>query len=448
NRFFELLAQSTPGLAMAEGILDLQADVPMPFEIELPVARVHGQIGVPLDREQIARLIEPIGFTCRQATDDVITVVVPTNRPDIRPAPFGIDDVIEEIARTFGYANVPRRVPTWAQPGRLQQVQRDRRRLKDILNGLGSTEGWTNTFVSEQLDAKVGLSGKAVKVSNPLDAEEPYLRRSLLPGLLAALEYNAARRQPSLRLFEVGVVFSHPDDGHPRVVERAGAGGAQQSLLPGERELLGAVFAFEQDDAASAVAAWHVLADAIRLDGIRLRPPAEVTGTPAGLHPTRCAELITPTGSVLGLVGEIDPDVALTFGLTHTAGGATRPRRIGWLEVDLGLLFDETAAPRKRASSSSVSRFPSSDIDLALVVEDRHPADAVADALRSAGGDLVESVVLFDVYRGAGVPEGQRSLAYRLRFCAPDRTLTDQEVGELRQRCIDAATKTFEASLR
>jgi phenylalanyl-tRNA synthetase beta chain len=95
-----------------------------------------------------------------------------------------------------------------------------------------------------------------------------------------------------------------------------------------------------------------------------------------------------------------------------------------------------------------VSRFPSSDIDLALVVEDRHPADAVALALEEAGGELLESVTLFDVYRGTGVAPGQRSLAYRLRFCSPDHTMTDTEVGALRTRCIEAVEQGFGAALR
>jgi phenylalanyl-tRNA synthetase beta chain len=95
-----------------------------------------------------------------------------------------------------------------------------------------------------------------------------------------------------------------------------------------------------------------------------------------------------------------------------------------------------------------VSRFPSSDIDLAFVVADEHPADAVAGALRAAGGELLESVHLFDVYRGAGIEAGARSLAYRLRFCADDRTLTDEEVGALRSSCIDAVTAEFGAVLR
>jgi phenylalanyl-tRNA synthetase beta chain len=104
--------------------------------------------------------------------------------------------------------------------------------------------------------------------------------------------------------------------------------------------------------------------------------------------------------------------------------------------------------PRRLTVGGAISRYPSSDIDLAFVVEDRHPADAVADALRTAAGDLLESVHLFDVYRGAGIDQGARSLAYRLRFCADDRTLTDEEVGGLRTACIDAVAEEFGAVLR
>ena len=220
RRFCQLLGESVPGLTVADGMLDVRADVPEPFVVNVPIARVHSQIGVALGPAEIARLIEPIGFTVleeeRDADDVVVTVEVPTNRPDIRPEPYGIDDVIEEIARTFGYSKVPRRVPTWPQPGRLTPQQRARREVKDVLRGLGASEGWTDTFVSAAAHDDVDLVGPAVLVSNPLDAEKPYLRRSLLPGLLGALAYNAARRQPDVRLFEVGVVFSHPGAGKAR----------------------------------------------------------------------------------------------------------------------------------------------------------------------------------------------------------------------------------------
>ncbi len=456
RRFCELLAETVPRLQVADGMLDVRGDVPEPFVVSVPLGRVHSQIGVALGPVEIARLIEPIGFTVleeeRDTDEGVLTVQVPTNRPDIRSEPYGVDDVIEEIARTFGYSNIPRRVPTWPQPGGLTVLQRSRREVKDVLRGLGVTEGWTDTFVSATAHDDVDLTGPAVRVANPLDAEKPFLRRSLLPGLLGALAYNASRRQPDVRLFEVGVVFSHPGAGLARVVERSGAGGTERAELPGERELLSAVFAGEQDDARLAVAAWHVLADAFRLDEVRLVPPGDGTPPLPGLHPTRSAHLMARAGTIdevtIGSVGEIDPGVATRFELTRTSGGGTAARRVGWLEVDLDLLFDETKVPRRITVGGAVSRFPSSDIDLAFMVEDRYPADAVAEVLKKSGDVLLESVHLFDVYRGTGIAEGSRSLAYRLRFCADDRTLTDEEVGGLRTRCIDAVAEEFGAVLR
>jgi phenylalanyl-tRNA synthetase beta chain len=453
NRFSQLLAESTPGLTVRDGIIDIRGAVPEPFTLAVPLARVRRQVGVPLTAEQIATLLDPIGFTTTTATSgaetDHLTVLVPTNRPDVRPAPYGIDDVIEEVARTFGYSNIPPHTPTWPQPGHLTALQRSRRLVKSVLGGLGASEGWTNTFVSEEAHLRVGLRGPAVRVSNPLLAEEPYLRRSLMPGLLGALDYNADRRQGSIRLYEVGVVFSHPDEGGPRVVERSGPGGSQKSLLPGERELVSAVFAYDDDDARSAVAAWRVLADAFRVRGVRLVAPGPgaLPEALAGLHPTRAAQLVAD-GTTIGAVGEIDPGVAANFGLTHVSGAGTVPRRIGWLEVDLGLLFDDRVVPRQAMVAAAVSRFPSSDIDLALVVDDAVPADVVADVLGAAAGDLLESVTLFDVYRGERIGEGTRSLAFRLRFCSLDHTLTDDEVGALRARCIDAAVSELGAVLR
>jgi phenylalanyl-tRNA synthetase beta chain len=441
NRFCQLLAESTPGLSVHDGTLDLRGDVPVPFDLVVPIARVRRQVGVPLTGDQIAGLLEPIGFATRAGPDHV-TVLVPTNRPDVRPAPYGIDDVIEEVARTFGYANIPRHTPTWPQPGYLTSLQRSRRLIKSVLCGMGASEGWTNTFVSEQAHLRVGLTGPAVRVSNPLIAEEPFLRRSLMPGLLGALAYNAGRRQGAIRLYEVGVVFSHPDEGSPRVVERSGTGGARTALLPGERELLGAAFAYDEDDARSAVAAWQVVAEAFRVSGVRLVAPDEDAGRLPGLHPTRSARLVaTSSGRTIGAVGEIDPDVAVVFGLASA-------RRIGWLEVDLGLLFDTDVVERRAMVAAAVSRFPSSDVDLAFVVDDHVPADLVAEALGAAAGDLLESVALFDVFRGASIGEGTRSLAFRLRFCSLDHTLTDDEVGALRTRCIEAAVAKFGAVLR
>jgi phenylalanyl-tRNA synthetase beta chain len=148
---------------------------------------------------------------------------------------------------------------------------------------------------------------------------------------------------------------------------------------------------------------------------------------------------------VLGVVGELDPTVVAGFGLFGPDG---RPRRVGWLDLDLGLLLDGERVLRRPEESSPLSRFPSSDVDLAFVVPEPVPAGSVERTLRRAGGDLLEAVDLFDVYRGASLPEGSRSLAYHLRFCALDRTLTDEEIGALRDGCIEAVEQEHGASLR
>jgi phenylalanyl-tRNA synthetase beta chain len=209
----------------------------------------------------------------------------------------------------------------------------------------------------------------------------------------------------------------------------APAGGTPE--LPDEWELVGLLLAEADDDAGASVNAWRVIADALRLEGAELRPAER-----AGLHPARTAEIVAG-GMVLGVVGEVDPETLEAYELT-------RPRA-GWLELDLAKL---AAAPRWPLVARPVSRFPSSDVDLAFVVADPVPAAEIEATLRAAAGELCESLELFDVYRGPGVSEGSRSLAYRLRFCALDRTLTDAEVAELRSECITAVEGRYEATLR
>ncbi|MGH8981717.1 MAG: hypothetical protein ACRDWE_11990, partial [Acidimicrobiales bacterium] len=426
-RFCELL-----GAPAADGSLDVRGDVPKPFRLTVPTARIESLLGVALEPDAVASLLEPIGFHCEPAVG-AVEVTVPTDRPDVRPAPHGVADVIEEIARTYGYSRIERRQPAWPEPGRLTGYQRDRRLLADVLCGLGALEAWTPTLLDDADHGAMGLVGPAVAVANPIVNEEAWLRRSLLPGLVRALARNANRRESNARLFELGNVFSHPDE---RGCEaRGGADGRVPVILPGERELCAAVLCAEGDDARTAVALWRAVAEALRLENVDIVADA----TLPGLHPTRAAALVAAGGNI-GAVGEIDPDVAAAFGIGGT--------RVGWLELDLGRLLDPGVAPRRPQAAQPVSRFPSSDVDLAFVAPDAVPAAAVRDGIERAGGELLESVTLFDVHRGPAVAEGSRSLAYRLRFCAPDRTLTDEEVGALRQAVVDAVAAGSGATLR
>jgi phenylalanyl-tRNA synthetase beta chain len=439
DRFCELLLASSPGAVVAHGTLDVGGHLPARIEIALATESVNALLGTQLATTEVADLLVPLGFACVPAGDGSLTVTVPTNRPDVRPAPHGVADLCEEVARAYGYSRIERRQPTWVEPGGLTPLQRDRRRVREVMVGVGASEVWTASLVDEAEGRRVGVRGPAVRITNPMAADQAFLRQTQMAGLLRALDWNLDRRQGLVRLFEVGVVFS-PPDGSAATTERAGAGGSQQAMLPIERELLSAIFAVDGDDAGTAVAALSALASELGLSDLRVRAPGAGTSF-AGLHPTLSARVLSGVeGIEIGSVGEIDPMVAADFGVAE--------QRVGWLELDLGLALDASVVERSSDRSRPISRYPSSDVDLALSVDDSVPADRVADVLKEAGGELLESVTLFDVYRGQGVDTGRRSLAFRLRFCALDRTLTDREVGALRAGCVKAGEAALGAVLR
>jgi phenylalanyl-tRNA synthetase beta chain len=444
ERICRLIAlTSGPSTALAAGVLDERHGAPGPLELTVRPARINALIGSEFDAATISGLLTPLGFAVAPSADvDALAVTVPTFRPDVRSGQMGEADVAEEVARTYGYARLDRRTPAWPQPGRLTTYQRERRRVRDVLCGLGASEAWTSTFLSESEQLESGFDPPYVEVTNPLVEAERYLRSSMAPGLLRAVRYNVERRQEEVRFFEVGSVFRRA----PGVDASAGLAAVESS------ERLSAVFAWENDDAWTAVAVWRILAEALRLADWALWDTTHAGPEARVLHDHRSAATVSLVSSEgtehpthLGVLGELDPTFVEDHGLLDIHG---RPRRIGWLDLDLGVLLDRTRVPRRTEEARPVSRFPSSDIDLAFVVEEAIPAGAVERSLRAAGGELLESVELFDVYRGDSVADGSRSLAFHLRFCALDRTLTDEEVGDLRAACIDAVASRHHAVLR
>ncbi len=409
-------AQRLPGLEVAPGTLDIRGDVPGPARVRLRTAKVQSILGVELSSGEISEPLARLGFGVSRADVGTQDVVVPTFRPDTSRE----IDVIEEVARLYGYDRIPLRVPHTAHRGYLDGYQRERRLVRRTLVGLGMSEAWTPSLIGPGDDERAGVAGDGIEVDNPLAREESILRRSLLPGLLGAARFNLSRRQPAVALFEVGHVFWWPLAG---------------DQLPDEKEHLGVVLAGTGAGAEQAVRAWRALAEALRLERVEMTPARR-----GGLHPTRTAVLAVPsTGAEIGVVGEVDPEVLEAFELTEWSA------RAGWLEVDLGRLRE---APRRSETAAPVSRFPSSDVDLAFVVDDTTPASAVEQTLRTAGGELLEGLSLFDVYRGPATGPGSRSLTFRLRFCALDHTLNDAELSEARQRCIDAVEQSHPARLR
>jgi phenylalanyl-tRNA synthetase beta chain len=407
-RFCELLEGTTP----LDGTVDVRGDLPDRAPVRVRTKRVNAILGLELTPDAIRHQIEPIGFVCSRVDDgaeDDLDVVVPSFRPDTSTE----IDVIEEVARHLSYSAIPKTVPK-ALAGRLSRRQAARRLIEQVLVGLGVDQAMPMPFLAPGDLQRAGCPTDAVVVANPLDANESVLRTSLRPGILKALAYNASHRHPDVRLFEIGRVFLRPDE-------------ASGQELPDEPEWLAAGLAGR--DASDAVRVVRALTDTL---GSQLELVAEEV---AGLHPSRTAAVIVD-GRRAGHVGEIDPGVAEAFDV---------PVRVGWIELALDELLGDDRGPRQHRA---ISTYPSSDIDLAFEVDDGEPAGAVEATVRDAARELLADLTLFDVYRGTGVADGRRSLAYRLRLQAPDRTLTDAEIGELRQQVIDAVQQAHPATLR
>ncbi|MEJ7844081.1 MAG: phenylalanine--tRNA ligase subunit beta [Acidimicrobiales bacterium] len=411
-RFVELLGDAVGSVDGAT--VDVRGELHERPPVRLRTARVNRLLGTALTATDVLALLEPIGFTCSLVGEDH-DVRIPSWRPDCEVEV----DLVEEVARRHGYDRIGAVVPPAVRFGALTPRQHARRTARRVMVGLGLAEALPLPFLAPGDLERAGLgegdgAGTVITITNPLVADQSVLRTSLLPGLLQAVAANEHHRLLGTGLFEIGHVFRRPSD--------------PAADLPEERELLAVALAGAE--APVAVEAGHALATAVGHTAIALRA-AEVPG----LHPTRAAELVLDD-VVVGTVGEIDPGVLDAHGIEQ---------RVGWLEVDLGHLLDTAPVARPYRP---FSRYPSSDIDLAFEVDDAVPAAAVLATATTAGAPLLVAAELFDAYRGDGVADGRRSLAVRLRFQAPDRTLTDAEVGHARRGVIDAVEAAHAAQLR
>ena len=399
RRLAELLAPS--GARLMQGAVTVHGDLPVTPAVRVSTKRVNQLLGTAIATDEIVSLLTPIGFACEEVGEaDVLSVPVPTFRPDTTTE----TDVIEEIARHFGYSRIVGRAPTSAHTGSLTPIQRDRRIIREILVGLGVHEAMPLPFLAPGDLARCGLPSEAVTVTNPLAAEESVLRTSLRPGLLRAIAYNESHRTDSAALFEIGKAFGVPAAGN---------------TLPDEREHLAVALA--GCDATSASKVWSTLAHTLGIADVQINQSAP----PLGLHPGRSG-VLERHGVIVGELGEIDPGVLDVLGIRE---------RVAWLQLDLGLVLE---SPHGEHRYSHISRYPSSDLDLAFEVDDSLPASGIDRAIRDSAGPLLVDLSLFDVFRGSPVPEGRRSLAYRLRLQATDRTLTDSDIGGVQRTVVEA----------
>jgi phenylalanyl-tRNA synthetase beta chain len=423
------LAAGAAPPVVAAGVIDLRPTPVVRRTVHLRSERLNVLLGTSLRTDAICGYLAPIGFATEPESAGLV-VTVPSFRPDVEREV----DVIEEVARHLGYEHIAPTRKRSPGVGLLTAHQADRRRLAGLVAGYGADEVWTSSIVNPGHERRLGTGAEPVELVNPIVHEESALRTSLLPGLLGCLRHNTSVRNPAVRLFEIGHVFARPDAGE---------------TLPAEREQLGVVLGFDGDGAPEAVRLWRGIAEGLGLADAGLGLVQDQPGSRAvlagpgalGCHPTRTAAIsgADASGAVgtVGFVGEVDPVALEAYNL---AG-----RRVGWLVLDTVRLF---ALRRREGPGPVLSRFPSSDIDLSFTLDSSLPAARLGSVVRGAAGEYCEDVRLVDVFRGAGLRSGSRSLTFRLRFVAPDRTLTDADVAVARARCIAAAEAELGAGLR
>jgi len=440
-RAAQLLAEYG-GARVVGGLVDIDTRSPR-AAIALDAAKPARVAGLPYSAAQVVEFLGAVGCDV-DASGNPLAVTPPSWRPDLTdPA-----DLVEEVVRLAGYDDIPSVLPT-APPGRgLTDVQRRRRAVGRALAEAGYVEAPAYPFVGTAVLDALGLAEddprrQVVLVRNPLSEEEPALRTTLLPGLLATLARNLSRGQRDLALFEHGAVFpggsrtpapvpgvdARPDDA--TLAALLGAVPKQPwhvgVALTGSREPRGWWGPGRPEIWADAVQAARLVAAA---SGVELTVRA---GEQAPWHPGRCAELVVGD-RVVGYAGELHPRVCAALEL---------PARTSVMELDLDAL-PSAGVP----VGPPISAFPPVLLDLALVVGDDVPAAEVEEALREGAGELLESLRLFDVYTGAPVPPGSRSLAYALTLRAPDRTLTGEEATAVRDAAVAAAARRTGAALR
>jgi phenylalanyl-tRNA synthetase beta chain len=420
------LVEAIAGGRAARGIVERRVPRHRPVAIRLRPARVNALLGTALAPDAMARPLRALGATVAGNGRTAFRVVAPAHRFDLQAE----IDLVEEIARLTGYEHIAPTVPRVPVGGAGPDPAREAARcLREALRAAGLCEMVTVAMVApEENRVFPGLpaaSGEVVTLANPLSGEGAEMRRSLIPGLLRALDENLRHGESVVAGFSIGRVYTH-DGGGYREARRlalllAGTWPAPQIGEPPRAcsfgDLKGAV--------EGALARLH-------LEDTRWESPGE--GVPA-LHPGKAARL-SLGGNLAGLAGALHPDLIAARGL------GVEP----WIaELDLEMVVQY--CPR-RVIFRPLPRFPAVQRDVAVVVDVGFQAQQILDAVREAAQPLVEEVRVFDEYTGAPIPEGKKGLAYAISYRATDRTLTDTEVNALHEQLIEGLLRSLPVEVR
>ena len=417
------------GARMIPGTIDIGGEGPPLQTIPLRDARVTGLLGIEIPRARCAEILTALEFGPKLAFDGLDVTVPAFRRADVtREA-----DLIEEIARLGGLEQLPATLPSrHGASARLTERQQLRRRAADALTAQGLHEivGWS--FEGPELATRLRIEGRrVVELENPMSADQSRLRVTLLGSLLDVGRRNRSRGAAAIRLFEQGAVYL-PSAGDADANARPDEPHHVATLLSGP--VRPATWRDPEPPAADFFTAKGVLAG--MLDTVRVAWSLEADpGAEPFLHPGRAARILLD-GAPAGWIGEIHPEVAGAWDWSDAVAA---------FEIDLDAVAELVAVTRY----ADVTSFPEVREDLAVIVADTVSAAEVIALVRQAGGPLLAGADVFDVYRDEQrVGDGNVSLALRLRFRAPDRTLTDEEVATRRRKITAALTTQLDGRVR
>jgi phenylalanyl-tRNA synthetase beta chain len=419
GRVCDLLLDLGAGRPVA--LVDEVKNLPPQRQVSLSVEHTSTVLGAELNTAEIRQVLDDLNFNYKEL-DGLFNVDIPTYRSDIEIE----EDLMEEVARLIGYDRIPTTLPQGdLTQGMRTPEQEFRRRLRKALAQSGLDEVITYTFTRAEADAQWGSAEHSIPLLNPLREELGVMRTSLVPGLLDVAARNVARRNTNVSIFEIGNTYwgdEQPLRKLPREELRVAGVAVGKSGKHWLNQPVNCDFYYLKG----------ILEELARQFGLKLE--YRIAKNQSLLHPGRSADVYLQN-QCIGFLGEMHPTLEKEWGL----------ERVVLFELEYTPLFTRM---RQTVRAHSIPRFPAIQRDLAVVVASETLADAVMSKMRKLGGELLQQVEIFDVYKGKPIPDDHKSLAFSLRYQSLERTLTDEEVNLLNSRILDGIQQEFGAEWR
>ena len=426
NRAAQLL-QEMGACKVCTGIVDVYPAPKSEVKVKFTAAQINSRLGTDLSEEKILGILKSLGFKI-ETSSDFYTAIVPDWRNDVKIS----DDLSEEVARIYGYNNIPSTLPKGQQRGRQSDFQNFVDKIKFTLTGLGMDEITSFAFTNVEMFDKLQVPAeselrRAVPIMNPLTDDAPLLRTTLLSSVLENLARNFARKNEDVRLFEVAPIFlpkALPVTELPHEVQKLAG------VIMGRREPKGWSQNSAEVDFYDVKGIVEELLTKLSIE----RYTVEV-GEHYAFHPGKTA-VFKKGREVLATVGEIHPSVTEALGIN---------KKVFAFECDVATLIK---CASKKFSFETLPKYPAITRDLAILVDDDVAAGEVEKVIAKSAGKFFNEVTLFDVYKGERIAADKKSLAFTIKFQSNERTLKDEEADDAFKNILSALEKTFAAELR